>query len=74
MLDAEAWPWRPITSTSGTPAARSCVTDIEALATELEGLGATRVSGAQSEHGSSWIVMNDPEGNEFCVCDAGQGA
>ena len=48
--------------------------DIEAMATELERLGATRVSAAQSEHGSTWIVMNDPEGNEFCVCDAGQGA
>ena len=47
--------------------------DIEAVATELEGLGATRVSDVQKEHGSSWIVMNDPEGNEFCVCDAGQG-
>jgi hypothetical protein len=25
------------------------------------------------EHGSSWIVMHDPEGNEFCVCDGGSG-
>jgi predicted enzyme related to lactoylglutathione lyase len=48
--------------------------DIEATATELEGLGATRVSAVLSEHGSSWIVMNDPEGNEFCVCDAGAGS
>jgi predicted enzyme related to lactoylglutathione lyase len=39
----------------------------------LEGLGATRVEGnARSEHGSRWVVMADPEGNEFCVCDAGQ--
>jgi predicted enzyme related to lactoylglutathione lyase len=48
--------------------------DIEAMATELENLGAKRVGPTQSEHGSTWIVMNDPEGNEFCVCDAGQGA
>ena len=48
--------------------------DIEAMASELESRGAKRVGGVQSEHGSSWIVMNDPEGNEFCVCDAGQGS
>ncbi len=48
--------------------------DIEAMATELESFGAKRVGPAQSEHGSRWIVMNDPEGNEFCVCDAGQGS
>ena len=47
---------------------------VEAVANELEGCGATRVSDLMSEHGSSWIVMNDPEGNEFCVCDAGQPA
>jgi predicted enzyme related to lactoylglutathione lyase len=45
--------------------------DIEAVATELEGLGAKRMGDTQSEHGSSWVVMNDPEGNEFCVCDGG---
>jgi hypothetical protein len=27
-----------------------------------------------SEHGSTWFLMTDPEGNEFCVCDAGQPA
>ncbi len=47
--------------------------DIEALATELEGAGARRMGPVQEEHGSHWIVMNDPEGNEFCVCDGGQG-
>ena len=25
-----------------------------------------------AEHGSTWLLMADPEGNEFCVCDAGQ--
>jgi len=25
------------------------------------------------EHGSRWVVMADPEGNEFCVCDGGVG-
>jgi predicted enzyme related to lactoylglutathione lyase len=47
--------------------------DIEAEADRLVALGAARVGdGPCSEHGSSWIVMADPEGNEFCVCDAGQ--
>jgi len=27
-----------------------------------------------SEHGTTWVLMADPEGNEFCVCDAGQPA
>jgi predicted enzyme related to lactoylglutathione lyase len=48
--------------------------DIDGEARRLEGLGARRVEGdVRAEHGSHWIVMADPEGNEFCVCDAGQG-
>jgi hypothetical protein len=35
----------------------------------LEGLGATRVAPEQSaDH--SWVVMADPEGNEFCLLAA----
>ena len=46
------------------------VLDIEAEATRLEQLGAQRVEPAvQSEHGHCWILMADPDGNEFCVCD-----
>jgi len=46
--------------------------DIEAEATRLAGLGATRVhDDPLSEHGGSWVLMQDPEGNEFCVCDSG---
>ena len=49
------------------------VADIEAEADRLVDLGATRVSEAPcSEHGSTWVLMTDPEGNEFCVCDGGQ--
>jgi len=49
--------------------------DIESEAARLEALGACRVStGTMSEHGSTWILMTDPEGNEFCVCDSGAGA
>lgn len=50
------------------------VPDIHTEASRLVELGATRVSiSPMSEHGSTWILMTDPEGNEFCVCDAGQG-
>ena len=46
--------------------------DIEGCAARLESLGATRAAGAPVEEmGHRWIVMADPEGNEFCVCDAG---
>lgn len=38
----------------------------EAEADRLAGLGATRLS-EHDEQGSKWIVMADPEGNEFCV-------
>jgi predicted enzyme related to lactoylglutathione lyase len=48
--------------------------EIESEAARLESLGAKRVSsGTQSEFGSTWILMEDPEGNEFCVCDGGAG-
>ncbi|WP_345572837.1 VOC family protein [Nonomuraea rosea] len=35
----------------------------------LEGLGATRVDVGQGDE-QAWVVMADPEGNEFCVQDA----
>jgi predicted enzyme related to lactoylglutathione lyase len=46
------------------------VADIEAEAARLEQLGARRLSPeARSLEGTEarWIVMADPEGNEFCV-------
>jgi len=46
--------------------------DIDAEARRLEVLGATRIEPeTRAELGHLWIVMADPEGNEFCVCDAG---
>jgi predicted enzyme related to lactoylglutathione lyase len=49
--------------------------DIEAEASRLGTLGAKRVQAeAVCEHGSNWVLMEDPEGNEFCVCDAGDSA
>lgn len=47
---------------------------IEAEATRLAIIGAQRVMPEpMSEHGSTWLLMVDPEGNEFCVCDGGAG-
>lgn len=43
--------------------------DIEAAAEELVKIGAVRLSDLPVvEHGTSLIMMADPEGNEFCVC------
>ncbi len=38
----------------------------DAEVARLVSLGATRV-GEHDEWGHQWVVMNDPEGNEFCV-------
>ena len=42
------------------------VGDVEVEAARIEALGATRVERVD-EFGFFWIVMNDPEGNEFCI-------
>jgi predicted enzyme related to lactoylglutathione lyase len=48
------------------------IPDIHAEVARLVALGATRLSeGPCHEFGSTWIMMADPEGNEFCVCDNG---
>ncbi len=41
--------------------------DQAAEVARLEGLGARRIDIGQ---GTSWVVMADPEGNEFCVLRA----
>jgi len=47
------------------------VADIDAEAGRLEALGARRAGGVPvTEHDHAWVLMADPEGNEFCVCDA----
>jgi len=45
------------------------VPDVDTEAGRLVALGAQRLSDRITEYGSTWIVMADPEGNEFCVCD-----
>ena len=48
---------------------------VDEEAARLEGLGAQRVEpDAIEEHGTRWVVMADPEGNEFCVCNSGAEA
>jgi len=44
-------------------------TDQAAEVARLEGLGARRVDVGQSDE-VSWVVLADPEGNEFCVLRA----
>ncbi|HYZ92989.1 MAG TPA: VOC family protein [Actinomycetota bacterium] len=51
------------------------IADVDAEVERLEGLGAKRLeAGSRSEHGTKWVIMTDPEGNEFCVCDGGESA
>jgi predicted enzyme related to lactoylglutathione lyase len=46
--------------------------DVSGEAARLESLGARRLEDdVRGEHGSTWVIMADPEGNEFCVCDGG---
>jgi predicted enzyme related to lactoylglutathione lyase len=43
--------------------------DIESEAQRLSHLGGHRAHNEPiSEYGTQWIVMHDPERNEFCVC------
>jgi len=81
LLDAEGV--RPKLLLQEVPEAKSVKNrmhlDIETPLVEdevvrLESLGARRLqAGTRCEHGSRWVLMADPEGNEFCVCDGGAG-
>jgi catechol 2,3-dioxygenase-like lactoylglutathione lyase family enzyme len=44
--------------------------DQEAEVRRLEALGARRVDVGQDPATATWVVMADPEGNEFCVLSA----
>jgi len=49
--------------------------DVDNEVERLEAIGARRIENEpRNEHGNQWLVMADPEGNEFCVCDGGAGA
>ncbi len=44
------------------------VDDLAAEAARIEALGATRVTPVPLEmYGEHWLVLADPEGNEFCL-------
>ena len=48
---------------------------VEDEVARLESLGAQRLeSEVRTEHGTNWVIMADPEGNEFCVCEGGVNA
>jgi predicted enzyme related to lactoylglutathione lyase len=38
----------------------------------LLGIGGRLVDDQRRPDGTGWVVMADPEGNEFCVCNGGQ--
>ncbi|WP_433498167.1 VOC family protein [Sphaerimonospora sp. CA-214678] len=40
---------------------------LDKLVTRLEGLGATRLREVDRGQAGHWWIMQDPEGNEFCV-------
>ena len=48
-----------------------CMTPVDRTRDEevahLLTLGATQVSDQRTEDGAGWVVLADPEGNEFCV-------
>jgi hypothetical protein len=39
---------------------------VKECAERLVAAGVTRIGGAD-QHGEYWIVLQDPEGNEFCL-------
>lgn len=47
------------------------VDDIEAEVARLEAVGGRRLGDQISLGQTEWVVMADPEGNEFCVCREG---
>lgn len=55
-----------VQSGAGNPGAKDMAL-VRAVAAELVGLGATLVSEFDEASMGQWIVMTDPEGNEFCV-------
>ena len=48
--------------------------DIRAEARRLEALGAILLNDRKpiQEHSTQWMVLTDPEGNEFCICQIGK--
>src|SRR2546423_5071943 len=42
--------------------------NVDAEVARLVGLGARTTSEPVEEWGERWVVLVDPEGNEFCVC------
>jgi predicted enzyme related to lactoylglutathione lyase len=46
------------------------VDNLQAEVTRLRGLGAATITpAAREEFGQRWLVLADPEGNEFCVAE-----
>ena len=45
--------------------------DFDATLSRVEALGARRISDVLTEEGMRWIVLADPQSNEFCICTRG---
>ena len=43
------------------------VEDMDEACARVEALGGRRISQPLTEYGYTWTVMQDPEGNEFCL-------
>lgn len=43
------------------------VSDPDAEAARLESLGARRLTPFTEMYGQRWLILADPEGNEFCL-------
>ncbi len=43
------------------------VDDMDEACARVEALGGRRISQPLTEYGYTWTVMQDPEGNEFCM-------
>lgn len=49
--------------------------DLAGELSRLVALGARNLEATPCQgHGTTWFLMADPEGNEFCICNAGQTA
>jgi hypothetical protein len=61
------FPGRESGEEPGTPGRRTGRATRDEEAARLLGLGATLVDDQRRPDGTGWVVLGDPEGNEFCV-------
>jgi hypothetical protein len=76
---SRAGPWRPVLWFNRVPEAKTAknrvhvdlnVRLLDEAVERLAGLGAEKAEQHSSPSGKAWVVMRDPEGNEFCHVQA----